>query len=73
MAVGLGVSTAALRAWGTVCQMSLYNTERTMYKCASATPDPPIYRCFLSISMDGALIRTENLYLPARDNFHRWT
>lgn len=72
MAVGQKVSTAASQVKSTVCQMSLYNIERAMYKHASATPDPPIYRCFLCISMDGTMIKTKNLNLPARDNSHRW-
>lgn len=66
MAVSLGLSTAASHARGAVCQMSLYNTERATYKRVSATPDPPIYRCFLSISMDRALIKTKTLFACQR-------
>lgn len=71
MAVGQKVSTAASQARSAVCQMSLNNIERAMYKRASATPDPPIYRCFLRVSLDGTMIKTKNLNLPARDNSHR--
>lgn len=70
MPVDLEVSMAASHVGSTVSQMSLYNTERAMCKRASATS--PIYRRFLFVSTGGTLIKTENLYWPARDNFHRW-